>query len=304
MERNVLAMACGSAILGLFLLFLPLQGRAQGVTCPTDSLQGAIDAAAAGSTILVSGTCEENVLILEPKNRITLDGGGTAVISGLDTSNATVTIRGRDITIKGFTITGGFDGIQVERGGTATIDGNTIQATSRYGIGVIQNSYARIVNNTIQNNPDDGILINENSSARVGFLSPDDANPSSNTIQGNGGNGIEVVRSSSARIVGNIISGNTLDGIRVAKASHADIALNTVNGNSEHGIFVLHNSGVNLGNDTGDLIVDQPNTTTVKNKKYGLKCAMGAYMDGRRGSVKGELGVVSVGGGCINSLIP
>jgi parallel beta-helix repeat protein len=113
-----------------------------------------------------------------------------------------------------------------------------------------------------------------------------------------------VLRSSAAAIVGNTITGNALDGIRVAQASQADIALNTINGNSENGILVVQNSMIKLGSDTGDGIDDIPNTTTVKNTKFGLKCGLGAVLDGRLGALKGLKGQVSVGSGCINSTIP
>jgi parallel beta-helix repeat protein len=304
MKQGAYGMLWGLAIAGFFVFFLPSQGTAAAVDCTSESLQTAINAAVNGETVTVTGTCGENVVIRETLNRITLDGGGTAVLNGPDASNPTVTVRGREITVKGFTITGGIDGIQVNRGGTVIIDGNTIQNTGRYGIGVIQNSYARIINNTIQDNPEEGILVNENSSARIGLLTSQDPVPSSNTIQNNGGCGIMVIRSSVAIIVGNAITGNTLDGIRVARASQADIASNTINSNSENGILVVHNSMINLGNDTGAGIADLPNVTTTKNTKFGLKCGLGAVLDGHFGTLKGIKGPVSAGSGCINSLIP
>jgi parallel beta-helix repeat protein len=306
MKKGAYGTMWGFMIAGFFVLFLPSQGTAAAVDCTSQSLQTAINTAAGGDTITVTGTCSENVVIGEGQNRLTLDGGGAAVLDGPNASNPTVIVRGREITVKGFTITGGLDGVQIYRGGTVTVDGNTIDGTGRYGISVVQNSYARIINNTIQNNPEEGILVSENSSARIGLLTFQDPAASPNIIQGNGGSGIQVLRSSVAIIVGNTIAGNTLDGIRVVRASQADIASNMINSNSENGILVVQNSMINLGNDTGTGIADLPNTTTptAKNAKFALKCAIGGAMDGHFGTLKGIKGPVSAGSGCINSLIP
>ena len=294
-------------VLAVFLWMLPVIGWAQGVTCPGDSLQDAIDGAGAGDTITVAGTCAENVLIPEGMDGVTLNGGGTATINGPNTTTqATVMVRARYVTIKNFTITGGYDGIWVVFGGHALIEENTISGAARNGISVGAGSSAQIINNTVQGSASDGIAVNESSAARIGVLSTFDTETYPNTIQNNGESGILVTRSSSALIVGNTISNNTLDGVRVVKASHADIANNTIDDNKENGVFVSMNSGVNLGSDSGDTIYDLVNTTTAghKNLKYAIKCATGGYVDGRKGSLKGVKGVISVGGGGIDSTIP
>ena len=249
-------------------------------------------------------TCNENVVVREEKSRITLDGQGTATINGPIATDHTITVRGSGITIKGFTITGGRNGVQVVRGGEALIDGNTIQNTGNNGVIVSQHSSARIINNTIQNNPGNGINVGENSSARIGILTTQDTVASPNTIQNNTDRGIIVNRSSSARIVGNIISNNTDDGIAVGRASHADISSNTINSNGGDGIFLNINSGVNLGSDTGDGIFDVPNSTTENNTGFGIRCVTGGAADGRQGTLNGTSGAASFAGNCINSLIP
>jgi hypothetical protein len=96
------------------------------------TIQDTIKDLIAGDTLLVSGTCDENVLIsgATAPNSLTLDGQGTATINGPNTTQATIRITRGGITIKGFTITGGRDGIDVSRGGTATITGNVIGTTS------------------------------------------------------------------------------------------------------------------------------------------------------------------------------
>jgi hypothetical protein len=135
----------------------------------------------------------------------------------------TITIRGRGITITGFTITGGRNGVGVLMGGAATIQGNRIQETAENGINVAQHSYARIVGNTIQLNPDAGIRVLENSSARIGFLALEDSAPNGNVIRQNGAlGGVLVQRSASASLVGNTIGENAGPGVSVSDGSHAD----------------------------------------------------------------------------------
>lgn len=272
-------------------------------------LQAAVDAATPGTTLLVSGTCSENVVVTEDKSGITLDGQSTATISGPDATQPTVRVKGRGITIKGFIITGGNQGIQISRG-TALINSNTIQGTGAapgpgIGISIQSNSSARIIFNTIENNPSDGIQVNENSSARIGILAGSDTTASLNTIRGNGGRGIRVTRSSNARIVGNTIENNAREGIRIQRDSQADISSNSINGNASGGITVESNSGVNLGNDTGTGIFDLPNTTTVNNTNgFGIRCFINSYADGRLGSLNGTSGATSFSADCINSLNP
>jgi len=309
--------AIWGAVFVVLLWLQPSVGDADGpkireVTCsPEKTIGDELRKLDPGDTLLVSGACNEHVMIEEQVHNITLDGQGAATINGPDATRSTVNIRGNGIAIRGFIISGGDTGILVTRGGTALIDGNTIQNVGNHGINVNQRSSARIINNTIQNNPGDGILVNENSSVRIGFLSTDDAVASPNTIQGNVEDGISVTRSANARIVGNTISNNGGNGVLVNRGSHADISSNTLDGNAGSGIFVTRNSGANLGSDAGAGIFDAPNSTTVNNGVNGVRCRINSYADGRLGSLNGNAGASSfdttVGtpnGGCINSLNP
>lgn len=278
-------------VFGLFLWLLPQTADAQvSVNCATESLQTAISNNPAGTTFSVTGICNENITIGAGRQNVTINGGGTATINGTDTANATVYVYGQGVTITGFTITGGIDGINVLRGGTATIQNNVIQNTGGNGILVIMNSYATIINNTISNNPTSGIYIAESASARVGILSGYATVASPNTIASNG-YGILVYRNSFGRIVGNTISNNTGDGVVVTRESQADISNNVINGNGGSGIWVALNSGVNLGNATGSTIFDLPNSTTVNNGAWGVRSSGLSYVEGRLGTLNGGSGV-------------
>jgi parallel beta-helix repeat protein len=274
----------------------------QGASHP-GALQRAINGSHPGDTILVRGTCSENVMIPIGKDLITLDGGGMAAITGLDPAQPTVLVRGKDITIRAFTITGGMDGIAVIQG-SGKIDGNTIRNTGRYGVYLSRLSFAVIVNNTIQDNIQAGIAVGAFAMAFIGFETGLETVASPNLITGNGAQGIVVGGGNAhAYIVGNDISHNRANGVNVREASDAHISDNIVNGNGQNGILVAQGSGVFLGTDTGDTIFTRPNKTTTNNLGFGIRCRVGGFTDGRLGSLNGDSGPEDYLEGCVPSLI-
>jgi parallel beta-helix repeat protein len=254
--------------------------------------------------VLVSGTCGENVNIPSEVVRITVDGQGTAVIQAPGTTADAIFIRGKDITVKGFTLTGGRDGIHLSgaaAGASAIIDGNSIQRTGRYGIHLDGGSVGRIANNRIENVASAGIDITENSYARIGFLIPSAPKPGPNTIRNSGSHGIAVSRASSAWIANNTIANNKGGGIFVNRSSQADIVNNTINGNGGDGITASQNSGVNLRSE-GTLLPQAPNETdpAAKNAGVGVKCSIGGYAEGPLGTLTGTRGQKEFDNSCID----
>jgi parallel beta-helix repeat protein len=277
------------------------------INCPTASLQDAVNAALPGQTVLVGGTCNENVLIRNEKQRVTIDGSGGGVGTKA-TINAPggspgLNVRGKGIVIQNFIISGGNDGVVVNRGSNAVLNNNVIQSTGGDGVRVEQLSFAVLTNNTIANNPGDGVSVEDNSTARIGFNADSDTVASINVIQNNGGRGIKVDNGAHARIIGNTISGNNQQGIAVERDSSADIASNVINGNQADGIKVESNSFVMLGEDTGVTIYETPNSTSVNNGGAGIRCDDGAVVDGRLGTLNGNGGATDIHSTCVNSLI-
>jgi parallel beta-helix repeat protein len=268
-----------------------------------DTVGNAVKKLKPGDTLLVSGTCNENLEIPFEATRIILDGQGKATINGPDSSIPTVTIRGRGITVKAFTITGGREGIQVPGGGEALIDGNTIQGVGRFGIQVNRQSSAVIVNNTVRNNAGNGITIGGSSYVLIGIRSGLDKSASPNTIENNGGAGITVGRSSSARIVGNTIRNNKGHGVLITRASQADVSNSTIEGNAGNGIDLSQNSAVSLGVGTGTGIFDVANSTASNNGGVGIRCSKNSTVDGRLGSVNGNKGPKEFDPSCVDSLL-
>jgi parallel beta-helix repeat protein len=246
-----------------------------------------------GDVVLVRGTCLENVIIQSELQRITIDGQGAATVRPPNARQPAIQVLGREITIRGFVTNGGFSGIAINRGGTAIIDHNTIENASEMGLEVSQNSFGRIINNTIRHSGVDGILVLGSASAHIGVLRTDDTVPSPNAILENGGDGIRVLRASTARVIGNSLTGNRRNGLSVQQASHADVAGNTFNANGENGIRVVGNSALDLADSAMGLFT-QPNKTTVPNGLYGIRCENGAYVDGRIGSLAGKNGAKDV----------
>jgi parallel beta-helix repeat protein len=319
--------------LGFTLQAKTLQAATVNVACPGQTIQAAVDSANAGDTINVTGNCSENVLIRNEKQRITINGGGTglggtggATLTAVSASSPALNVRGKGILIQGFSsISGGSPGvIWVNRGSNAIINSNTIQnsATSR-GILISNLGFGAITNNVIQNNATDGIQVSGTSQANIGFNFGSDSSASPNTIANNGDRGIQITQGSSARIMSNTIQNNGTDGIAVFRMSQADIASNTINGNGTaflpggtdgNGIAVSQNSVVQLGEDALTTFFELPNTTTVNNANFGIRCTLGGVVRGHLGNSNQINGAVAqLGGGaapgafstnCPNSLEP
>jgi hypothetical protein len=228
-------------------------------------------------------------------------GQNGAVLTSVNTDSAAISITGNGITITGFgSITGGSTGISVSRGGQALI-----------------------TKNTIENNDGTGISVTEGGSARIGFSSVNDPPGAGNIIQNNGGQscttaagrarcrGITLSRAGSAVIVGNKVLGNLGSGVSVSRVSQADIAGNIIDSNGLDAIEISSNSGVSLGNNTGNTQFDLPNTTTANNNnaEFGIRCTSNSFADGRLSTgtippLSGASGPTSFAATCVNSLIP
>ena len=291
------------------LLSGPGLAATHNVNCDAgENIQEKISPAKPGDIILVTGVCEVGVGIAPEVVRITLDGQGKAVIRVSGARNDGIFVYGKDITVKGFTITGGRDGIHLSgqaAGASAIIDSNVIRDTGRFGIHIDKNSYATIVNNTIANVGSAGIDVTENSFARIGFRIPFSPTAAPNTIQNNGSHGIVVTRISGAWIAYNRISQNNGNGIYVNRNSQVDVVDNLINGHSGDGITASQNSGVNLRSE-GTAFPQNPNKTEdgTPNAGFAVRCSTGGYFDGPIGSLFGSKGPKNFDASCVDQTVP
>jgi hypothetical protein len=274
----------------LCLSSLPTSAATLAVDCDAgNTIMAALANVKTGDIILVSGTCKEQVSIASEVVRITLDGQKKTTIQhpgGRTASPHAFFNRGKDITIKGFTVTGGQDGIHLSGPASAVIDGNVVVKNSGRGIHIDKGSVARIVNTTVEQSGGIGIDITGNSTAYIGLVIPRVPTIAPNTIRDNGGPGINIERNSGAWIVANTISGNKGSGITVHRNSQADVMGNTIDANDGDAVTVSYNSGVNFDSEPRK---DGPNRTTAgrNNDGAGVKCTIGGYVDGPVGTLAG-----------------
>jgi parallel beta-helix repeat protein len=287
----------------VFIALIPIaMGTATGamaetetLTCrPGASINNALAKLAPGDVLQVRGVCTENVDIPPHVSDITLQGVNGAIIQGVDSTQAVISIRGRGIRVAGLTFTGGLEGVLIADGAFVLIDGNTIRANAGYGIQLVGNSTARIGNSLIENNQFGGIFVNSNSTALIGAFSPNDLVASPNTIRNNAGGGVGVTRSSVGRIVGNSITGNRGPGVYMARGSQADVAANNISANLGNGIEASQNSTLVLGGPAP--LFTTPNWTdpAFPNAAFGVSCTGGGFITGRLGTLLGTSGTANV----------
>jgi parallel beta-helix repeat protein len=288
------------------LCFVVTNTHAETLTVNCDAgekIQEKVLVAKPTDTIQVSGTCNESVSVPSHIINVTLDGQGKAVIQAPPKGGDSIFIRGKEITVKGFTMTGGRDGVHLSgaaAGASANIERNIIRKTGRHGIHLDHNSVGRIGGNTIEDVPGIGIDVNESSVARIGYLIFDLL---PNTIRNTGNHGMLISRGSSARIIGNTVSGSKRSGIVVNRNSQADVIGNTLSGNAENGLTVTHGSGVNLIVEETPFKVGANQTDAgSKNAGFGLSCSVGAYAEGPLGSLDGAKGTKDTDNSCVDRL--
>ncbi|MDB5867528.1 MAG: parallel beta-helix repeat-containing protein [Betaproteobacteria bacterium] len=307
MNQSTICIRTTQAVFLAALCFSAVSGNAATVTVDCDAgntIMAALGSVKPGDTVLVSGTCREQVNIAPEIVRITLDGQKKTTIQhpgGAQASPHALYNRGKEITIKGFTVTGGADGIHLSGPASAVIDGNVVVKNSGRGIHIDKGSVARILNTTVEQSGSIGIDVTGASYAYIGIFIPRVPALSPNTIRNNGGPGINIERTSGAWIVGNTISNNKESGITVHRNAQADVMANVINANGGDAITVGYNSGVNLNSEPRR---DGPNQTTSaqNNGGVGIRCTTGGYVEGPSGTLAGAKGAKAFDNGCVDRM--
>lgn len=303
MDKTAIRTRTGHAglLIGLWFSALLANGATVSVDCDAgNTIAAALVNAKPGDTVLVSGTCKEQVSFNPELVRITLDGQKKTTIQHPGKGAAsphTVFIRGKDIFIKGITVIGGLDGIHLAGPASAELDGNVVLKAARAGIHADKGSIVRILNNTVQDSGAYGIDITGVSLAYIGVRIPRLPALSPNTIRNNGGAGINIERSSEAWIVGNTIAENKGSGIAVHRNAHVDVMANVINANGGDAITASFGAGINLQSAPRK---DGPNQTAQENGGVAIRCSVGGFVDGPLGTLAGKQGVKAIEHGCVD----
>jgi parallel beta-helix repeat protein len=221
----------------LIPLFHTVPVSASIIMVPQDylTIQEAVNAAKKNDIIQVSvGVYYENVYVTKQIKLIGADKT-TTIIDGQQMGDV-VSVEVDDVTITGFTIRNGDNGIRVFGSiGSVNITDNIIE-DNRYGVSLIGNGQSPtedniIVNNTFSNNSNISV------SMTVGF---------SNTIFQNdisgSAYGMKLISANTTTISDNLLTDNSY-GIYISSSSSVDAINNTVIDNS-FGIYAAHSDNI------------------------------------------------------------
>jgi hypothetical protein len=246
------------------------------VNCPTDNLQDAIDSAAAGSVLLVDGTCTGNFYIVKNltlSGPAILDGGGIQTTYG-----ATLNVISGTVILNNLVIQNGvgIDGLGggLWNSGQLTLNHSTVTHNTAYGVGGVFNmgqltlNGSTVSNNTATNGNGGGIFNCGASLHDYGLCTGAPGSLTlnysivSNNVGGSGdGGGIANDGQAVMTLNGSIVSGNTTGGNGGGIENHGTATLNfsTVSGNAgssgggimNNGTATLNESAVSNNSSTG-----------------------------------------------------
>ena len=233
------------------------------------------DASQGSSTILVSGTCNENVVIQSLDN-LTLTAQGGASINDSSGGNADVLdiVDSRRVSVNGFTINGGANGVGCLDASQCRFSGNTVQGSANYGV-VVNESQATFNGDTLQNHGGRGLSVIDHGTADAFGISVHGNGDGivlnsgayvvigNSTIQNNQRFGIFASNHSTVRCLPCTITNNSNDGVRLQKASEGafDFGGNTITSNGGAGVTLLDLSFASF--DPGDVITGNLGGTDV-----------------------------------------
>ena len=221
------------------------------------------------NTITVSGSCNGN-FVIRSIDRLTLIANKSASIT--DQSNGSLAVLdiedSHSVTVQGFTINGGAQGISCSTASVCYLTRNTIQGPGRFGVNVVRGSRAFLESNVIQN------------WGRGAFIDRSAEVFSSNDVfQGNGGSAIAVLNRSYFESLNSTFDNNG-DGIEAAGV----MVLNggTVSDNSRIGVRMLG----------GNVVFQGP--TITGNGGVGVHLEDGAFAGFLAANITGNLGGLDI----------
>lgn len=181
------------------------------------------------NTLMVSGNCRENILIQSTERLTLITKRGATITDRSNGSSAVVDIEdSRSVTLKGFTINGGSEGVTCGTSSICYLTGNTVQDVLGQGVGVSGGSHAFLESNVIQNNSFRGSTVGDGSQM---FSSND-------IFQGNGAQGVTVAFGAYFEAANSSFLNNAV-GVEASLNSTVLLRGGAVSGNVGNGMMVL-----------------------------------------------------------------
>jgi hypothetical protein len=221
------------------------------------------------NTITISGNCKAN-FVIQSMDRLTLiTKTGASITDRSGGSLAVVEIEdSQRVTLQGFTINGGVQGILCDTASLCYLTGNTIQGPGRFGINVIKGSRAFLESNVIE---DWGRGAFIDSGAQV-FSSND-------VFQSNGGSALVILAAAYFESLNSKFDNN---GVGIDAGGTLTLNGGTISGNISDGIRLLSGKAVFLG------------PTITGNGGVGVHLEDGAFAGFLAASITGNLSGLDV----------
>jgi hypothetical protein len=200
------------------------------------------------NTIHVSGVCNESVII-DGFDNLTLVADPGASINdptpSVPDDNDVLDISNSErITVQGFTVNGGIDGIACFQFSICFLNNNTVQGASDAGVVIGRGTLADLTGNIIQSNGGNGLDARNGANATV----------IGGTITSNGGAGAFANNQSLLRFLNDgsspvIVQNNGFDGVFATENSTITLGFNgaAITGNNGTGLTVEHASVGRVG---------------------------------------------------------
>jgi len=206
------------------------------------------------NTILVSGSCQENITIQSLDNLTLTAQNGASITDASGGSLDVIDIfDSHRLSLNGFSINGGANGVVCADASLCRLSGNTVQTSSGYGV-IVASSHATLNGDKMQNNAARGLsIINggyvdatgvtvQGSFDGIVLNTRGTVTLSNSTITGNQNRGVLAVTSSTVRLIGTNVTANGGDGVSLQQSSQAKFdslfAINTVTNNGGAGVSV------------------------------------------------------------------
>jgi len=214
-------------------------------------------------TLLVSGTCSENVVVTQDDVTLrSLPGGATIVGSS---ASGAITFRSSRVLMEGLAVRGGNVGVAVTGGSSVEIAGCDIRNATLSGINVVGSQSVTVRNSTVQNNGNMGLRAQQS-----------DVTVVDTRIEFNAQDGVQVARNSSVGVIGGVLAANGRYGATLMGGSEATLTDVLITGNGTNpGMSPIHKGGVSS---TSASSLQITNSRIVDNPGRGVVATLGTAL--------------------------